>query len=112
MPTTRLASLQLPGWAKSFDGESVSLGGWTFSRKKTSSRPGSGGMGSSGSPSTARAIASALVAGSRRYSFYSQDMHLIAESDLTAAPHPGIAEEYIWFDGRPVAQVDATGEVR
>jgi len=50
-----------------------------------------------------------VPAGTRRYSFYSRESSLVAETALSAAGAPAIAHEYIWFDGHPVAQVDAGG---
>jgi RHS repeat-associated protein len=48
-----------------------------------------------------------------RFSFYSPEMNLLAETELKTPPltqPPGIVYEYIWFGGIPVAQVD-TGTV-
>jgi RHS repeat-associated protein len=50
-----------------------------------------------------------VAAGSRRYSFYSPELSLIAETALATNGTPAIAYEYIWFNGHPVAQVDAGG---
>ena len=50
-----------------------------------------------------------VAAGSRRYSFYSPEMKLIAETALASSGAPAIAYEYIWFNGHPVAQADAGG---
>jgi RHS repeat-associated protein len=47
--------------------------------------------------------------GARRYFFYSPEGQLLAETELTSGPAPAIAHEYIWFAGRPVAQVEASG---
>jgi RHS repeat-associated protein len=47
----------------------------------------------------------------RRISLYSPEMSLMAESELTTAARPAILYEYIWFDGRPLAQVDGAGTV-
>jgi RHS repeat-associated protein len=44
-----------------------------------------------------------------RYSFYSPEMNLMAETELTSNPTPAILYEYIWFGGQPVAQVDSSG---
>ena len=54
----------------------------------------------------ARVSAVTLDPGSRRYSFYSPEMNLLAESELTAATAPTILYEYVWFNGHPVAQLD------
>ena len=57
-----------------------------------------------GRPSRVAAVA--LDPGSRRYSFYSPEMNLLAESELTTAAAPVILYEYIWFNGHPVGQFD------
>jgi RHS repeat-associated protein len=41
----------------------------------------------------------------RRYSLYSPEMQLLAETNVTTAT-PTIAHEYVWFNGEPVAQID------
>ncbi len=62
--------------------------------------------------STAVAALSAQAATStRRISLYSPEMSLMAETELTAAARPAVLYEYIWFDGRPLAQVDGAGTV-
>jgi RHS repeat-associated protein len=48
-----------------------------------------------------------VAAGTKRYSFYTPDMHLLAETALTSSGAPTTAYEYIWFNGHPVAQIDA-----
>ncbi|HKO59512.1 MAG TPA: carboxypeptidase regulatory-like domain-containing protein, partial [Thermoanaerobaculia bacterium] len=54
-----------------------------------------------------RPVPLTVAAGSRRYSFYSPDSQLLAESALaTGGGAPAIGYEYIWFNGHPVAQVD------
>jgi RHS repeat-associated protein len=53
----------------------------------------------------------AVAAGSRQYFLYAPEMHLLAESELTTAPRPGIANEYIWFNDHPLAQIDVLGMV-
>jgi RHS repeat-associated protein len=55
--------------------------------------------------------ASAVAAGSRQYFLYTPELHLLAESELTTAPRPGIANEYIWLNGNPLAQIDAIGMI-
>jgi len=50
-----------------------------------------------------------IAAGTRQFFLYTPEMNLLAETDLTTAQHPAIANEYIWFNGHPVAQVDSTG---
>jgi RHS repeat-associated protein len=43
-----------------------------------------------------------------RYSFYSPDMTLLSETNVSNAA-PTVAYDYIYFGGRPIAQSDATG---
>ncbi|MFZ2492471.1 MAG: RHS repeat-associated core domain-containing protein, partial [Thermoanaerobaculia bacterium] len=48
----------------------------------------------------------------RRYSFYTLELNLLAETEETSLPAPRIEYEYIWFAGQPLAQVHrTTGEV-
>lgn len=47
------------------------------------------------------------TASGKRYFFYSPELNLISESGLTAEGTPAILYDYIWFDGHPVAQLDA-----
>jgi RHS repeat-associated protein len=55
-------------------------------------------------------VAPAAVAnGNHRFFFYSPELHLLAESELTTSASPAILNEYIWFAGQPVAQSDNTG---
>jgi RHS repeat-associated protein len=42
----------------------------------------------------------------RRYSFHTPEMNLMSESNVIAASSPAIAYDYIWFGGKPVAEVD------
>ena len=43
-----------------------------------------------------------------RYSFYTPEMNLLSETELRTTPGtPQVLYEYIWFNGHPVAQVDA-----
>ncbi|HEV7570810.1 MAG TPA: carboxypeptidase regulatory-like domain-containing protein [Thermoanaerobaculia bacterium] len=49
-----------------------------------------------------------VAAGTKRYSFYTPEMHLLAETALTSSGAPTTAYEYIWFNGHPVAQIDAS----
>ncbi|HEX3527742.1 MAG TPA: carboxypeptidase regulatory-like domain-containing protein [Thermoanaerobaculia bacterium] len=51
--------------------------------------------------------AAALATGSKRNSLYSPEMHLLAESELTTNLHPLILNEYVWFNGKPIAQADS-----
>ena len=39
-----------------------------------------------------------------RISFYTPELHLMAETEASTAATPPIAYEYVWFDGQPVAQ--------
>ena len=64
-------------------------------------------------PATRSSIRSAsrvqplATAAGRRYSFYSPEMSLLAESEIGISPSaPVILYEYVWFNGHPVAQVD------
>jgi RHS repeat-associated protein len=45
------------------------------------------------------------VATPRRYSLYTPELNLLAETAMTTAASPSIAYEYIWFGGQPAAQV-------
>jgi RHS repeat-associated protein len=48
----------------------------------------------------------------RRYSFYTPELQLLAETNVTAGT-PTIAHEYVWFNGDPMAQIDvATNTVK
>jgi RHS repeat-associated protein len=59
---------------------------------------------------TSRPVAPASVAaGNRRFFFYSPELHLLTESELTTSATPAIFTEYIWFNGHPAAQGDTTG---
>jgi RHS repeat-associated protein len=88
-------------------------------------RPTSGDFGASGTTMTGMGLGPKVVpndAGSaasagvkpkaistlgRRYSFYSPEMNLLAETEIkTSAGAPAIFYEYIWFNGHPVAQID------
>jgi RHS repeat-associated protein len=42
----------------------------------------------------------------RRYSFYSPEMQLVAESEYTTSATPAMEYEYIYFNGHPIAQED------
>ncbi len=47
----------------------------------------------------------------QRYSFYSPELNLLSETEVTAGT-PTVAYDYIWFGGQPVAQVESsTGAV-
>ncbi len=41
-----------------------------------------------------------------RYSFYSPEMNLIAETEPSTSATQTLAYEYVWFAGAPVAQID------
>jgi RHS repeat-associated protein len=68
------------------------------------------GAGVFGSTAVAALSAQAATA-TRRISLYSPEMSLMAETELATAARPAILYEYIWFDGRPLAQVDGAGTV-
>jgi RHS repeat-associated protein len=68
------------------------------------------GGGVFGSAAVTSLSAQAATA-TRRISLYSPEMSLMAETELTTAARPAILSEYIWFDGRPLAQVDGAGTV-
>ena len=68
------------------------------------------GGGVFGSTAVASMSAQAATA-TRRISLYSPEMSLMAETELTSAARPAVLYEYIWFDGRPLAQVDGAGTV-
>ena len=50
------------------------------------------------------AVTSTLPA--RRYSFYSPELNLLAESEFSSVASPAIQSEYVWFDGQPIAQIE------
>jgi RHS repeat-associated protein len=57
-------------------------------------------------------IATATTPPLRRYSLYTPELNLLAETAMTTATSPPIAHEYIWFGGQPVAQLTTTtGEI-
>jgi RHS repeat-associated protein len=85
-------------WLASDDAREDTFGG--LGMTGTESGRGSGGLRPS------RVSALVLDPGSRRYSFYSPEMNLLAESELTTAAAPAILYEYVWFNGHPVAQLD------
>ncbi|HEX3528051.1 MAG TPA: carboxypeptidase regulatory-like domain-containing protein [Thermoanaerobaculia bacterium] len=51
----------------------------------------------------------AVTAGTRQFFLYTPEMNLLAETELTTSAHPLIGNEYIWFNGHPLAQIDSTG---
>ncbi|MDP9120062.1 MAG: hypothetical protein M3O15_01645, partial [Acidobacteriota bacterium] len=62
-------------------------------------------------PATAPApvASAAIAAGTRRFFFYTPELHLMAETELKAGPSPAVLNDYIWFNDHPVAQSDSTG---
>lgn len=56
--------------------------------------------------------APAITGGDHRNFLYTPELQLLAESELTTAPHPAVFSEYVWFGGMPVAQQDVSGETR
>jgi RHS repeat-associated protein len=47
-----------------------------------------------------------------RYSFYTPELQLMAQTELTTDQTPSVEHEYIWFAGQPVAQIaNATGAI-
>jgi RHS repeat-associated protein len=63
-----------------------------------------------GAPAAAlQATAAAIASGNHRFSFYSPELQLVAESELTTGASPGVLTEYIWFGDHPVAQSDTSG---
>jgi RHS repeat-associated protein len=51
----------------------------------------------------------AVPAGTHELFLYTPEMNLLAETELSTSVHPLIANEYLWWNGHPIAQVDATG---
>jgi RHS repeat-associated protein len=51
----------------------------------------------------------AVPAGTRELFLYTPEMNLLAETELSTSVHPLIANEYLWWNGHPIAQVDVTG---
>ena len=43
-----------------------------------------------------------------RYSFYGPELDMLSESAITISGKPSIADDYIWFSGLPVAQIDTS----
>jgi len=58
-----------------------------------------------------RPAAPMAISPSRRYSLYTPELQLMAETDLTTAATPTISNEYVYFGGQPLAQIEATGAV-
>jgi RHS repeat-associated protein len=51
----------------------------------------------------------AVSLGTRQFFLYTPEMNLLAETELSTSAHPSIANEYVWLNGHPIAQIDATG---
>ncbi len=43
-----------------------------------------------------------------RYSLYTPELNLLAETETTSSATPSVAWEYLWFAGQPAAQIDNT----
>jgi len=67
------------------------------------------GFGSGMMAARASSARTPLVSTGSRYFFYTPEMNLMAETELTSNSTPTILYEYIWFGGQPVAQVDSSG---
>ncbi len=73
----------------------------TRARRASESADAAGGVG----PANREAL---LATTQVRYSFYTPEMNLLAETELkVGSGTPAILYEYVWFGGQPVAQVDA-----
>ena len=42
----------------------------------------------------------------QRFYFYTPELNLLSETELTTSATPNILYEYVWFNGHPVAQID------
>jgi RHS repeat-associated protein len=110
-PVATVASL---GAGFSATGETAS-GGFSWASFASNSGPmplnsdfeaGVGPASASKRPARLRAQ---LLGTGKRYSFYSPEMNLIAESEIrTSAGAPSIVYEYVWFNGHPVAEIDGS----
>jgi len=121
LPVERIASLAFPSASGRYSAKDLSLNvrllGSDWPVSSDSGSPTSRMVGSETRPEEASrdgaATASvgvrpqAVTAVGRRYSFYSPEMNLLAETEIQTAAAPAILYEYIWFNGHPVAQVDA-----
>jgi RHS repeat-associated protein len=123
LPVERFASLGLGLWgsegpARGFSFSNVGLldGGRPVSEDSgTPARmPGKMELGSETASVDAAAAETvsvkpeAVAAVGKRYSFYSPEMNLLAETEIkTTAGAPAVLYEYVWFNGHPVAQVDS-----
>jgi RHS repeat-associated protein len=82
------------------------------SAKGAASSPGSQDITTTatGAPAASQQPApAAIAAGNRRFFFYSPELHLLAESELTTSASPAVLTDYIWFSGHPVAQAETSG---
>ena len=53
-----------------------------------------------------------ITAPPRRHSFYTPELQLLAETEITTAAKPPVQYEYVWFGGEPLAQITSTtGEI-
>ncbi len=120
LPVERIASLG--SWWRNTDSLATGL---TFSNIRFGSpwpAPGDSGVAAGMTAEVVLGLeeASGAVAGSvavrpeaistlgRRYSFYSPEMNLLAETEIkTTSGTPAVLYEYVWFNGHPVAQVDS-----
>jgi RHS repeat-associated protein len=50
--------------------------------------------------------ATSAVGDLNRYSLYTPELNLMSETETSTASTPAVAYDYIWFGGKPVAQVD------
>lgn len=57
-------------------------------------------------PATQRNVTVQTEDPERRYYFYTPELNLLAETQLTSSPTPAVEWEYVWFGGQPVAQIE------
>jgi RHS repeat-associated protein len=63
-------------------------------------------------PERSAVVAQTTLSVSHRYSLYTPELNLLAETERTASATPAVQYEYVWFDGRPVAQIEnASGTI-
>ncbi|HEX3529965.1 MAG TPA: carboxypeptidase regulatory-like domain-containing protein, partial [Thermoanaerobaculia bacterium] len=79
-------------------------GGGLFPQTTTTAAPDAQAVADLSPP-----IGRAVAAGTHRYSLYSPELHLIAETELSTGARPAVTTEYVWLNGHPVAQIDSTG---
>jgi RHS repeat-associated protein len=124
LPVERVASLRLAAFGADYSATEFSLSlrddwlsaeNWAVSgdsglpsRMSKDMGPGSeSGSADRDAEATVAVRPSAIATAGRRYSFYSPEMNLLAETEIkTTAGAPAILYEYVWFNGHPVAQVD------